>query len=166
MSSRLTPAQLTTLAAHIRASTDPAVVSALANGADNELARLYNLDAVPAFVVWRSNVGITETGKQFVGTEWAGMTSANHTRLQTVAQWLAGGYNAALADIRAMFDDIWSGAGGVLTRARLLTMWKRNTRLVERVFATGTGSIAVPGVLVFEGEVSGDDIASALRPQG
>lgn len=37
--------QLAGLAAHIRASTDPAVVSALANGQDNELARLYNLPA-------------------------------------------------------------------------------------------------------------------------
>lgn len=37
--------QLADLAAHIRASTDPAVVSALANGQDNELARLYNLPA-------------------------------------------------------------------------------------------------------------------------
>ncbi len=41
----MTPGQLTTLAAHIRASVDPAVVSALANGQDNELARLYNLPA-------------------------------------------------------------------------------------------------------------------------
>ena len=33
----LTPSQLVTLAAHIRANSDPAVVAALANGADNEI---------------------------------------------------------------------------------------------------------------------------------
>jgi hypothetical protein len=42
----MTPSQLATLAAHIRASTDPAVVTALASGQDNVLATLYNLPAV------------------------------------------------------------------------------------------------------------------------
>ena len=160
----LTTAQLATLRTHILANTDPAVVSALANGNDNEIARIYSLTASPVFVVWRTNVGIAETGAKFVGSEWAGMTSANHTRLQTVAQWAAGGYNASLADIRAMFDDIWSGAGGTNTRAALLALWKRNALLVERVFATGTGSTATPGLLVYEGTVSGDEVGRALRP--
>lgn len=48
----LTPAQLTTLAAHIRASTDPAVVAALAIRNDTELTRLYNLPATPAVAAW------------------------------------------------------------------------------------------------------------------
>lgn len=53
----MTPQQLTTLKAHILASTDPAVVAARGNGADigrndTELARLYNLPASPTTAAW------------------------------------------------------------------------------------------------------------------
>ena len=114
----LTPAQLTTLKAAILA--DPTLSAQPLNSAGAlTIANAMNAAAAPAFIVWRTNVSIRETGQAFNGTEWAGMTSANHTRLQTVAQYLAT-YNAGLADIRAMFNDIWSGAGGTTTRAALL----------------------------------------------
>jgi hypothetical protein len=90
------------------------------------------------------------------------MTSANHTRLQTVAQYLAS-YNASIAGIRAMFDDIWSGAGGTTTRAALLALWKRNARRIEKLFVTGTGSDASPATLVVEGPISNEEIVLALN---
>ena len=77
-------------------------------------AQKLNVLASPAFVVWKGNVSILATGQAFNGVEWAGMTGTNHSRLQTVAQYLAAGYNAALGDIRGMFADIWSGAGGAI----------------------------------------------------
>jgi len=46
------------LAAHINASTDPAVAAARAAGADAEIARLYNLPAAPAFPVWRTDASV------------------------------------------------------------------------------------------------------------
>lgn len=48
----LTRAQLATLAAHIRANQDAAVVAALTIRNDSELARLYNLPASPATSAW------------------------------------------------------------------------------------------------------------------
>jgi len=147
----LTPAQKVTLKTNIQAT--PALNALYVAGDLTGLADALNAEAAPPFTVWKSNVTITETGKKFVGTEWAGMTTANHSRLQTVAQWLPGGYNAGLADIRAMFNDIWSGAGGTLTRPALLALWKRFATVTEKMFATGTGSDATPAVLVFEGPV-------------
>ena len=98
------------------------------------MAEWYN--GATTFIVWKSSVTITETGQAFNGTEWSGMTSANHTRLQTVAQYLAF-YNAGLADVRAMFNDIWSGSGGTITRAALLALCVALAlRLPERIFAT------------------------------
>lgn len=156
----LTTAQLTALKADIAA--DP-TLSAYPNNSDGNdaIARAYNLAATPAFTVWKANVSILATGQAFNGTEWAGMTSANHTRLQTVAQYLAAGYNAGLADIRAMFNDIWSGAGGTNTRANLLALWKRTATRAEKLFATGTGSDASPATLTFEGSISYQDVSNA-----
>lgn len=62
---------------------------------------------------------------------------------------------------RAFFDDVFSGAGGTNTRAALLVLWKRLATRIEKLFATGTGSDAVPATLVFEGEVSVQDIIEA-----
>lgn len=160
----LTTAQLATLAAHIRANTDPAVVAALANGADNEIARLYNLDAVPAFVVWRTNVTNDELGDAMNGTEVAGLSSLNMQRLQVLAAYSGGSQNMSRADRRSAFDQVFSGAGGATTRAAMAVLWKRNARLVEKVFATGTGSTGSPATLVYEGTISGDDVSRALRP--
>jgi hypothetical protein len=157
----LTTAQLATLKAAILA--DP-TLSAYPNTSDGNFdmaAQKLNVVATPAFIVWKGNVSMLSTGQAFNGTEWAGMTSANHTRLQTVAQYLTGGYNAALADIRAMFNDIWGGAGGANTRAALLALWKRSALLGEKILATGTGSDASPATLGYEGNISPEDVRLA-----
>jgi hypothetical protein len=159
----LTTAQLTTLKNAINAETDPTFVGYRNANNDDGMASFYNVLASPSFTVWKSFVTITDTGKQFVGTEWAGMTSANHTRLQTVSQWLNAGYSPALADIRAMFDDIWSGAGGTQTRAKYLAFWKRFATRGEKLYATGTGSDAVPATLVCEGDITSQNISDARR---
>ena len=128
---------------------------------DTVIAGLYNAAASPTFTVWKSEVTIRQTGQAFVGTEWAGMTSANHTRLQTVAQYLMA-YNPSIQGIRDMFNDIWSGAGGVNTRAALLVLWKRPALRIEKLLATGTGSDAVPATLGFEGTISAQNVSDIL----
>ena len=160
--SHLTPAQLTTLKAAILAETDPTFVALRVAINETGMAAWYSADASPAFVVWRTIVTVRETGQAFNGTEWAGMTSANHTRLQTVAQYLET-YSPTVTDVRAMFNDIWSGAGGVITRAALLALWKRPAKRVEKLFATGLGTDAAPAVVGAEGGVNALDISDALR---
>lgn len=157
----LTAGQVATLRTNILAD---GVLSPLCGApvgdAPSTIAVAYNVAKSPVFVVWKSNVTVRETGLAFNGAEWAGMTGANHTRLQTVAQYLTS-YNPSGADVRAMFNDIWSGAGGALTRASLLALWKRNATRGEALFATGTGSDAVPAALVFEGQLSVNDVLRA-----
>lgn len=157
----LTAQQLITLKAAIAAETDVGFVASRVAGATGEMRDFYNASH-PSFVVWRTLVGVRETGQAFNGSEWAGMTSANHTRLTDVALWVGTGYDASKADVRAMFNDIWSGAGGATTRANLLALWKRFAKRGERLFATGTGTDAVPGLLVFEGNITNDDIVQAI----
>jgi hypothetical protein len=156
----LTPAQLQTLKAAIIA--DPALSSQPMDGDGNGfIADAMNSIANPAYTVWKSIVSILATGQAFNGAEWAGMTSANHTRLQTVAQFLSNGYDASKADLRAMFNDIWSGAGGAVTRGNLLALWKRLATRAEALYATGTGSDGSPAILTFEGRITPLDVDQA-----
>lgn len=156
----LTPQQLTTLKNSIAA--DP-VLNAKPNNSDGafDIAAAYNLPASPSFTVWKTKVVVAEIGDKFNGAELAGLTTANQSRLQTIAVYSAQGLNPSLPDRRAAFDDIFSGAGGALTRANLLALWKRLATRGERLYATGTGSDASPGTLVFEGQITIDDVIAA-----
>lgn len=159
---RLTGPQLVTLKAHIDA--DP-VIAAWPNNSDGntEIAKALNLNASPSFTVWKTMVPIVHVGRAFNASELAGLTTVNLTRLQTLAQYLAGGLNPSDANVRAFFDDIFSGAGGTNTRASLLTLWKRLATRAEKLYATGTGSDAVPATLVVEGALTFKDVEEARR---
>ena len=89
------------------------------------------------------------------------LSSLNATRLQTIALYSPAGINPSMSDRRTFFDDVFSGAGGVNTRAKLLALWKRNANRGEKLFATGAGSDAVPATLVIEGTIAVQDILLA-----
>lgn len=127
------------------------------------VARVYNLTASPAFTVWKSSATLVQIGDAIVSTELAGLSSLNLQRLQAIASYGPNGINPSLTDRRAAFDDIFSGAGGALTRPRLLALWKRLATRVEKLYATGTGSDPSPATLVFEGAISGATVNSALN---
>jgi hypothetical protein len=152
----MTSAQKATLKTAIQA--DPTANTFYVNGDLTGLAGYLNALASPVFRVWKSIVSVTEVGDNIVATELAGLTTLNATRLQTIAMYSGGGINPALADRRAFFDDVFSGAGGTLTRPKLLALWKRDATRFEKVFAVGTGSDAVPATLVLESPVSTQDL--------
>lgn len=157
----LTPAQQITLKAAVIADVQLNAFPRTQDGA-YAIASLLNQAASPSFTAWKTNVAINDVGKAFNGTELAGLTTGNQSRLQTIALYLAGGVNPSLADNRAFFDDVFSGAGGTATRAKLLILWKRLATRVEKIFATGTGTDIAPATLVFEGTVSGTDVNDAM----
>lgn len=161
MDTPLSPQQLSTLKAAMLAETDPAFVAARTGLNWAGMAAFYN--AASTFVVWKSRVQITEIGDNLVGTEVAGLSTLNNTRLQTIVQLSANGVNPALADRRAFFDDVFGGAGGALTRAKLLALWKRLAKRGERIFASGTGNDAAPGLLTAEGEITERELTLAMN---
>ena len=194
----LTPSQLTTLAAHIRANTDPAVVSALANGQDNEIARLYNLPASPAFPLWRTDASVDAIidsitwasytpNDKVSGTDtdptlsrkigWLLEIQTKQMNLQLMLQGRSS-INANKASLRAGLRDaviqVPSGVGGAATApggasgANVMSAMTRNASLVEKALAgaqetTGTVTANLVG---FEGQITSDDVAAALRPNG
>jgi hypothetical protein len=152
----LTPAQKITLKTAIQA--DSAANALFVSGDLGGLADYLNTQASPTFTVWKTSVLIGSIGASIVASELSGLSTLNATRLQTLVMLLQDGVNPTRVDTRAFFDDIFSGAGGVNTRAALLALWKRLASRVEKIFATGTGSDAVPAILSFEGTLTYQDL--------
>lgn len=123
-------------------------INTLPNSSDANaaIAGWYNLPRSSNWTVWRRTVPLAEIGKKLNGAELGGLSSLNHTRLQTVIILTnaTGGADPSLADQRAFWDDIFSGAGGAVTRPALLILWKRLASNLQKLFSTGTGSDAVP----------------------
>lgn len=145
----LTTAQKATLKTDVQANSDTNTLYLAGNLGG--LSALYNLDAVPDYWVFRTNVPINDVGNTFNATELAGLTSLNTQRLQNLAAWSGLGVNPTTAGVRQFFADIFSGAGGQLTRSALDILWRRKATRFEKVFATGAGTTAAPSLLVLEG---------------
>lgn len=165
----LTPAQLSTLKTAINADS---ALSSQPNNSDGAfvIAAAMNLAASPDFWVWRTNVAKNELTNSVSsdGTTFTWVGNGFITRSageQTAWQELFNGtqtINASLPNVRQAFADIFSGTGNAAAnRTHLLTVARRKATRAEKLFATGTGSTASPGVLTFEGALSFQDVQDA-----
>ena len=165
--------QLTTLKAAIFAETDAAIVAARtpATRDDRVIAAFYNQEAVPAFYVYRAQLSRHEilTGTSDEGTTFAWTAGAYITRSQGERDAFremfnsTGNVDPSLPTIQSAFADIFSGMGGAGNRAHIKAMARRACKRIERLFATGAGTKASPGVAVVVGDVSVDDVSRALN---
>lgn len=62
-----------------------------------------------------------------------------------------GAVNPTVPNIRAAFDDIFSGAAGLVNRTHINAISKRKALLIEKILATGTGTLASPASMTYEG---------------
>ena len=163
----LTPAQLPALKAAILADTDPAVIAALGGGEvgrnDTELARLYNLPTT--FICWRKSVSQDEIMQN--GFDWVRVDNLSIGKAR-IWEWLFDNPNRVInpskANVRLGIDECWKGtAPDLAVRAAVYLHCKRAAKKTEKLFATGTGTDADPGLLVFEGDVTINDIGTAMN---
>jgi hypothetical protein len=71
--------------------------------------------------------------------------------------------NPSKQNVRAGIEAVWVGtAADLAVRAAVYVHCKRIANRVERFFASGTGSDAVPGLLTFEGELTTSDVSAML----
>ncbi len=155
----LTPQQLTTLRAAILAETDAAFVEARTQGATGTMAAFYAQPAVPTFYVWRNNY----TPQQIAGAIDNGITQLDAltaSKRDSLLWWAERSHDMTRAQSQAAVNDL-CGSQNTL-KAAILDGGKRALSNGGRLFASGTGSLAVPGATTFDGEISGDDIAEAL----
>jgi len=160
---QLTRAQPTILGTAIRASTDQRVIDAVATGNVNAIWPIYNEPS--AFTVWRSTIDVDEYRTAIVWTEVAdaAMTIAK----ARIWEWMTSNMSLPLytasATVRTGLADCWGAT--TVTRANLLVMAKRYANKVEVLFATGTGTVATPGSLGWEGTATLDMVTYALYPE-
>jgi len=153
----LTTAQQATLKADILAN---ATLNAYPNTADGafDIAIAYNAAASPAFTVWKTSVGVSEImSNGFVWTAVDAMTVGK----ARIWDWMQaqGTINPSKANVRQGLVDAF-GAGSAMATG-IAPHLKRLATRVEKLYATGTGTDAAPGTLVFEGALSYRDVESA-----
>lgn len=171
----------------INAETDPTFVALRTANETGQMAAWYNQAFSPAFQVWRSTTPASEV---FNAIAWKSMTPADtpdgtaaftnralacqafQINLQILLQGQGSIATGKLSIRQGLQDAIiavpsgvsgatqdagWAGAGKVKA-----TIQRAVTR-AEKIWATGTGTTAVPGDLgAFEGTVSNSDIVNAL----
>ena len=161
----MTPEQLTTLKAALLA--DQALAQWIIDYRDDLIRDYYNEPASPAYTVWRTNVTQDEIMQN--GFDWVQVDNLSVGKAR-IWEWLfdngSTSINPSKANVRAGIDEAWKGTAAMLAvRAAIYVHCKRAANRVERLFATGTGSDAVPGTLVFEGTLSTSDISAILNTE-
>ena len=166
----LAPEQYAVLRAVVIA--EPTLQIAINTGDDYAIANWCNALAAPDFFVTKTSLPrhdvLTATSGEATTFAWAG--AAYITRSQGERDAFremfnsTGTVNPNLASIQAAFADIFSGAGGLANRTHIAAISKRKATRAEKVLATvpGTGLLASPATLTYEGQVTANE-ASSLR---
>lgn len=160
----MTPAQLQTLKTYILSQPD---LLALPNSSDGnaEVAQLLNQGSTPAntAVGWKSAVKWDDV----MGTamDWARVDNLSVGKAR-IWEWMfantARTINAGAVNIRTGIDTVWVGtAADLAVRAAVYGVCKRTLTRGERIYATGTGSDAVPATVIYEGSIHPQDVESA-----
>lgn len=178
----LNTTQLQTLKTHIAA--DPVMSTMPMNGdGDYDIAILLNKTALPAFQVWSSNVSTSDV---YNTVNWANMTPATPSasdatglyrdralacqgkqfNLQTILQGrdlidatkpnLRAGLQDSLTSLPSGVSGATQGAGWAAVQLIL----QRTATVVEKLFATGTGTTASPATVVIT-NITSQDVNSA-----
>lgn len=141
----------------------PELANALVTGDDVFVANFYNVLASPDYIVWRTDVSQDEIMQN--GFDWVQVDNLS-VGAARIWEWLfdneSNTINASKANVRAGIDECWKGTAAKLAvRNAVYLHLKRKANLIEKLFATGTGSDASPAVMGFEGELNYTDASKA-----
>ena len=162
----LTPAQNAAIKADILANPDLAAIPAGLDGA-YAIADLYNKTAVPDFIVWKVRLHEQDiaslTSAESTVWSWVAFIARSASEQAGWGRMFNGTYtvNPSLLQVRNGFADIFSGGTGVAQRAHLTAISKEPAKRLEKLLATGTGTILDPATRVFVGNVSYNEIHTA-----
>lgn len=139
------------------------VIANNAGAFDESAVALLNVDAAPDFIVWRTSVAFEEVMQN--GFDWSRVNNLTVGKARTW-EWLEkfgkGFLNPSKPNTRAGIDDTWVGsAPDLAVRAAIYVHCKRKATVGEKLFATGTGSDAVPATMGPEGPVTYDNVVAA-----
>jgi hypothetical protein len=146
----------------ILAESDSAFVTLRTANDEQGMADWYN--GVSTVIVWRSSVSRKEaTADGFDWTQVDNLTTGQ-ARIWFDGLFADGPMNPSDAGQRAGVAEAWKGtAAKVAVATFVLGKCKRAANKVEALFATGTGTTGSPSLLGYEGTVTAQNIADALR---
>lgn len=183
----LTTEQKQTLKTAINAETNVAFVALRQTNDEQGMADFYNVLTSPAWYAWRPVSSVPDVLNSI---SWASLTPADaadgtslftnralvcqakQLNLQIILQGqqqVATGKLNIRQGLSDALQNVPAGVGGALVDAgwaganKVKAVINRVVRRGERIFASGTGTTAVPGELTFEGTFSAQDISDALR---
>lgn len=153
----LTPAQQATLKAYIQ---NDATLNAQPNNntGNGEIANALNAEVSPAWYVWLTSY----TPELKARAIDAGITQVDNltaSKRDTLLWWAGRTHDASKAATQQAMSDL-CGSQNTL-KAALIDGAKRKARVVEKILATGTGSLASPATAGFEGTLTPDDVEQA-----
>ena len=153
----LTTAQETTLAAHIRASQDAAVIAALAIRNDVELARLYNLAS--ATDAWRVSMSGRDLFEATDVTKFDGLAAGKRDAWRLLLTFAP--VDMTRQKNRKAAQDVWGNADSVAA----LQACTRKATVAENALggASATTNTVSALKLNWEGALSTDDVSYALN---
>jgi hypothetical protein len=160
----MTPAQLITLRAACFADPNAAVFFT-GQGNSAGLEAYLNADASPAYTVWRTSV--TRMELQDADTfNWTVVDNLSTGSKFRIWEWMfqeTGAIDPSKANIRAGIAACWVGnAALVAVQTAILGACKRPALRVEKVFASGLGSVASPSVMTLQGAISAGDATQLI----
>lgn len=158
----LSTQQLAALKAAILANPAWAQQPMTSDGAE-VIASQLNAPAAPSFIVWRTSVSQDEIMQN--GFDWVRVDNLSVGKAR-IWEWMfsndARAINPSKANVRAGIDECWKGtAADLAVRAAVYVHCKRGATVLEKIFATGTGSDQSPATLTFEGSVSYSEVRDA-----
>lgn len=156
----MTTNQQQTLAAHIRANTDPAIVAAMPLRNDSIIAEWYNADST--FVVWRSILTPEQARNAIMGGDGlAQLDNLTIGKRDSLLWAFSGNTNPANSTQRTAIENLCGTQNSL--KAAILEAQKRFATKCEQIFASGTGTSQKPGILGWEGVLSTNDVSYALN---
>ena len=163
---QLQPSQYAALKAAIAADPTLNAYPNTQDGAFNMAAQKLNVAFAPAFQVYKdlSEANTIDLGNVISYVAYAAMTTANQQQWANFYALNPQHYDPSRADIQSFMANTWSGAlggDGAATRAALLAYGIRNAWYIEKIYATGTGTLVSPAKMVFIGAVNYLDVYAA-----
>lgn len=139
---------------------DPALAPKCTSIGDGptDIATAYNAPATPAYTVWRG----LYTQEQIRAAITDGVTQLDSlaaSKRDSLLWWAGGNHDARRTQVRAAIDDL-TGSQTTL-KAALQDGAKRTATRGEKLFATGSGTFALPSVSAIEGPISIGDVIRA-----
>jgi hypothetical protein len=169
----LTEAQYQTLKTYITVTAKPEFDADIAAGNDQNIATALNMDFTPAFQVLKTSVTrraiIEDISPQ--GTTFKATTNGYFTRTVQELDLFNRMFDRtdtmdpSMPNNTALLTAIFSGTGDAQSnRVHIGNQSRRPVTRAEKLYVTqGTGTGADPGYLVWQGQLSHNDIAHCLR---